>query len=104
MKKKNNTALLKQYIENACGQDADEKDVGADVKPDKKNLDDVTDEKPSNAKPLRKPNCKRNYWNILPGELVKKYRLVQLKDQVTFSLIIKVKPITVYSKRVIGSK
>ena len=48
--------LLKQYIENSCGQDADEKDVGADVKPDKKNLDDVTDEKPSNAKPLRKPN------------------------------------------------
>ena len=70
MKKKNNTALLKEYIKNACGQDADEKDVGAD----KKNLDDVPDEKPSNAKPLRKPNCKRNYWNILPGELVKKYR------------------------------
>ena len=104
MKKKNNTALLKQYIEYACGQEADEKDVGADVKPDKKNLDDVLDEKPSNAKPLRKPNCKRNYWNILPVELVRKYRLVQLKDQVTFSLIIKVKPITVYSKRAIGSK
>ena len=104
LKKKYNTAFLKPYIENSCGQEVDEKDFVGDEQPDKKSLDNVSIEKPSNAKPLRKSNCKSNYWNILPGELVKKFCFVQLKDQVTFCLIIKVKPITVYSKSVIGSK
>ena len=71
MKKKYNAALLKPHIGNASGQEADEKDVDTDEIPEK-NLDNVPDEKPSNAKALGKCNCESNYWNILPDELLKK--------------------------------
>lgn len=50
---------------------------------DEKPVDNVPGEKPSNAKALGKPNCGRNYWNILPGNYLKKYCFVQLKDQST---------------------
>ena len=72
MKKIYIAALSKPQIENASSQEEDEKDVVADEKPAKKNLDNVSDEKPSNAKALGKSNSESNYWNILPGDLVEK--------------------------------
>ena len=75
MKKKYNAPLIKPYNENANGQEADKKDVVADEKSPKKNLDNVPDEKPSKATTLGRCNYESNYWNILPDELLEKILL-----------------------------
>lgn len=61
MKKKYNSALIKFYIENASGQDAEENDDVADEKSSKKNIDNVPDKKSSKHKAFGKSNCESNY-------------------------------------------
>ena len=64
--------LLKPYIKNANGQETDKKLA-------KKNPDNVSDEKPTNAKTLGKSNCESNCWNILPDELLEKILLCTIE-------------------------
>ena len=47
---------------------------------------------------------KANYWNVLPGELVERPLFCVIEKSGYTFLIIKVKPITAYSKRVMGLK
>ena len=61
MKKIYIAALSKPYIENTSSQEENEKDVVVDEKPAKKNFDNMSDEKPSNAKALGKSNSESNY-------------------------------------------
>lgn len=61
MKKKYNSALRKFYIENASGQDAEEKDDVADKESSKNNIGNVPDKKSSKHKAFGKSNCESNY-------------------------------------------